>query len=80
MKIKNTGTNVALIVAGSIVGTMALTYVIAKKANIDYFVVAISPILGIGVASLAMQNLIESTPESMSNAVGSVKQVKGRFP
>lgn len=78
MKIKNTATNVALIYGGSIIGAALLTYVIAKKANIDEFVVTFSPIIGLGIASMISQTLIEE--EKVSNAAGRVTQVKGRFP
>jgi len=64
MKIKNTGTNVALIYVGSIIGAAALTYVIAKKAKLDEIVVAFSPILGLGIASMISQSMIEDKPQS----------------
>jgi len=80
-KIKNNGLNTALIFGGSLVGVVALSLVIAKKANIDpIYVALVAPILALPIGSSLMSALLEPENEMVSNATGSVRQVKGRFP
>ena len=59
-KLENTGTNAALIFGGSLIGVIALSLVVAKKAKIDpIFAAIVAPILAIPIGTALMQNLIK---------------------
>lgn len=82
-KIKNTGLNAGLIFGGSLVGVVALSLIVAKKAKIDpIYVALVAPILALPIGTGLMSVLLEpqDKSETLLNATGSVRQVKGRFP